>query len=226
MRGAQAIAIIPARGGSKGLARKNVLPLAGQPLIAHSIRVALATPDFDAVVVSTDDQEIADVARRCGAQVPFLRPEALARDDSPVGLAVDFTLRGLGIGPDDPALVATLYPTHPLRSVRLMELLLGKLRQGHTHVTTVAPVRYGPLFARGPESGPERTWTRAFPGADATHVREYGVFIGRRQGEERPNPYYHILDNPLMRLDIDDASDMALAGAVLERGLFDFEEAL
>ena len=47
-----------------------------------------------------------------------------------------------------------------------------------------------------------------------------------RQGEERPNPYYHILDNPLMRLDIDDASDMALAGAVLERGLFDFEEAL
>lgn len=74
---------ICARGGSKGILRKNLRLLAGKPLIAHTIVNALACKTIDRVVVSTDDQEIADVAKQYGAEVPFMRPRELARDDSP-----------------------------------------------------------------------------------------------------------------------------------------------
>lgn len=78
-----AIAIIPARGGSKRIPRKNVRPFAGKPMIAWSIEAALASRVFDEVVVSTDDEEIAAVARSCGAQVPFRRPPELSDDHTP-----------------------------------------------------------------------------------------------------------------------------------------------
>ena len=68
-------AIIPARGGSKGVPRKNARPLAGLPLVAYSIRAALACPQVDRVLVSTDDEEIAAIAVEHGAEVPFLRPD-------------------------------------------------------------------------------------------------------------------------------------------------------
>src|SRR5690606_14672723 len=81
------IAFVFARGGSKGVPRKNVRPLDGRPLIAHSIEVGLATPGVETVIVSTDDAEIAAVARAYGAEVPFLRPAELAQDSSPEWLA-------------------------------------------------------------------------------------------------------------------------------------------
>lgn len=69
------IAIIPARGGSKRIPRKNIKEFCGKPLIAYSIEVALASKLFERVIVSTDDQEIAEIAKRYGAEVPFLRPK-------------------------------------------------------------------------------------------------------------------------------------------------------
>lgn len=77
------VAIIPARGGSKGLPGKNVRRLAGKPLIAYSIEAAKGSPYVDRVLVSTDDPTIADVAKQWGAEVPFLRPAALAKDLTP-----------------------------------------------------------------------------------------------------------------------------------------------
>jgi len=74
------IAIIPARGGSKRIPRKNILEFAGMPMIAHSILAAKKTGIFDKVVVSTDDAEIADVAKHYGAEIPFIRPESLSDD--------------------------------------------------------------------------------------------------------------------------------------------------
>jgi pseudaminic acid cytidylyltransferase len=74
------IAIIPARGGSKRIPRKNIRPFCGKPMIARSIEAALESGVFDAVVVSTDDDEIASVAESCGAQVPFRRPPELSND--------------------------------------------------------------------------------------------------------------------------------------------------
>jgi N-acylneuraminate cytidylyltransferase len=78
------LAVIPARGGSKGLPGKNVRPLAGLPLIAHSIRLASLCPEIDRCIVSTDSQQIADVAREYGGDVPFLRPADLAEDTTPM----------------------------------------------------------------------------------------------------------------------------------------------
>jgi N-acylneuraminate cytidylyltransferase len=78
------LAIIPARGGSRGLPGKNIRPLVGLPLIAHSLRFASMCPGIDRCIVSTDNEEIAAVARAHGGDVPFLRPAELAQDDTPM----------------------------------------------------------------------------------------------------------------------------------------------
>jgi CMP-N,N'-diacetyllegionaminic acid synthase len=82
-QGLTIIGAVCARGGSKGVPRKNLRHLAGKPLIAHTIQCARACPIFDRIVTSTDDDEIAAVARQHGSEVPFLRPSHLAQDDSP-----------------------------------------------------------------------------------------------------------------------------------------------
>ncbi len=77
------LAVIPARGGSKRIPRKNIKPFAGQPMIAHAITAARASKLFDHVIVSTDDQEISHIARKWGAETPFARPAELADDHTP-----------------------------------------------------------------------------------------------------------------------------------------------
>ena len=74
------IAIIPARGGSKGLPGKNIRILNGKPLIQHTIEAALQASCIDRVIVTTDDEKIAEVAKKTGAEVPFIRPDVLASD--------------------------------------------------------------------------------------------------------------------------------------------------
>src|SRR3989304_4564407 len=90
------LAVIPARGGSKGLPGKNIRPLAGIPLIAHSILLARLCPEIDRLAVSTDSPEIAAVAKQYGADVPFMRPAELARDDSPSWPVVRHALEARG----------------------------------------------------------------------------------------------------------------------------------
>jgi N-acylneuraminate cytidylyltransferase len=106
------LGLIPARGGSQALPRKNVLPLAGKPLIAWSITAALASRYLDRVVLSSDDQEIMDVARAWGCEVPFRRPLGLAAGDTPTIEVVFHALDALP-GFD---YVVLLQPTSPLRS--------------------------------------------------------------------------------------------------------------
>lgn len=107
------LAVIPARGGSKRVPRKNIRPFCGKPMIVWSIEAALASKCFDQVVVSTDDAEVAAVSRAAGAQVPFLRPPHLSDDmtaTTPViAHAIEwFTERG-----ERPALVCCIYATAP-----------------------------------------------------------------------------------------------------------------
>ncbi|GHB83394.1 acylneuraminate cytidylyltransferase family protein [Persicitalea jodogahamensis] len=122
------LAIIPARGGSKGLPGKNILPLAGHPLIAYSIKAALDTPGISRVIVSTDSEEIADIALRYGAEVPFLRPAAYATDSS---LDIDVFEHALTwLRENDnysPDLVVQLRPTSPIRYIADIEACLAKL---------------------------------------------------------------------------------------------------
>src|SRR5439155_7193608 len=82
-KGSEVLALIPARGGSKGIPRKNIKVVAGKPLIAYSIEQALASRLITRTIVSTDDPEIAQVAREFGAKVPFMRPGEFAQDLSP-----------------------------------------------------------------------------------------------------------------------------------------------
>jgi N-acylneuraminate cytidylyltransferase len=106
-------AIIGARGGSKGVPGKNIRVVAGKPLIAWTIAAARGAACVDRVVVSTDDEAIADVARACGAEVPFLRPAELARDDTPGIAPVRHALETLGVTSPWTLL---LQPTSPLRT--------------------------------------------------------------------------------------------------------------
>jgi CMP-N,N'-diacetyllegionaminic acid synthase len=105
------IALIPARGGSKGIPKKNVKDFCGKPLIAWSIDVALQATEVDRVIVTTDDQEIADISLNFGAEVPFLRPERFATDETP---GIEPVLHAISVLPQfDWVLV--LQPTSPLR---------------------------------------------------------------------------------------------------------------
>ena len=106
------LAIIPARGGSKGVPRKNIKPLMGKPLIGWSIDVAKQASCIDRIIVSTEDDEIASAARELGADVPFMRPAELAADDTP-GIAP--VLHAISQLPDYDW-VLLLQPTSPLRS--------------------------------------------------------------------------------------------------------------
>jgi CMP-N,N'-diacetyllegionaminic acid synthase len=111
------LAIIPARGGSKGLPGKNKRMFRGAPLIVHAIRAARAASCITDVWVSTDDAELADIARRAGAEVPALRPAAYATDEAHVSLAIlhSIDLYKARHG-TDPEAIAILPPTAPLRT--------------------------------------------------------------------------------------------------------------
>jgi CMP-N,N'-diacetyllegionaminic acid synthase len=109
------LAFIPARGGSKGLVKKNVIPLHGKPLLAWTIEQAKNSRLIDEILISTDDQEIAGIARDYGIDPPFLRPPALARDDSPVSNAVLHALDWLEGKRKHFDILVLLEPTSPLR---------------------------------------------------------------------------------------------------------------
>lgn len=129
--------VIFARGGSKGVPRKNIRLLAGKPLIAHAIEAAKAVPVLKHVFVSTDDPEIAEVARRYGAEVPFLRPTELAQDHSPEWLAWQHAIRALqhlngGRGLD---IMVSVPATSPLRLPKDIEACLGALQNSDADVS-------------------------------------------------------------------------------------------
>ncbi len=115
----ETLALIPARGGSKSIPRKNIRDFAGHPLIAYSIAAGLAAETVTRVIVSTDDEEIAAVARRYGAESPFLRPAAFAQDQTPDLPVFRHALEWLetheGYVPD---IVVQLRPTSPFRRVQ------------------------------------------------------------------------------------------------------------
>jgi CMP-N,N'-diacetyllegionaminic acid synthase len=112
------LAIIPARGGSKGLPKKNILSFCGEPLIAHSIRSALRSQHITQVVVSTDDEEIAEISKSFGAEVPFLRPLHLSQDNSLAKDAYLYTIEKLSetYPHVDYSSFIVLLPTAPLRT--------------------------------------------------------------------------------------------------------------
>lgn len=142
------IALICARGGSKGLPGKNIRPLAGRPLIAWAIGQARAVRRIERVIVSTDSEEIAAVAREAGAEVPFLRPAELAQDKSPERLvwrhALNYLMETDGAYPDALIVVPA---TAPLRAVEDLERCLDNYEAGGVDtVITVTDAHRNPYF--------------------------------------------------------------------------------
>lgn len=145
------LGLIPARGGSKGIPRKNIAPLAGKPLLAWTVETAGASGVLDRLVVSTDDPEIAEMARRLGAETPFIRPAELARDDTPgvePALHAVSWLRGKEDYQAD--LVLLLQPTSPLRSVDdIRGIVESARREGVDAAVSVTAAKKHPFWMRG-----------------------------------------------------------------------------
>lgn len=134
------LALIPARGGSKGVPRKNLRTLAGKSLLAYAIEAAQGSASITRTVVSTEDEEIAAAARDLGCEM-IRRPDALARDETPMKAVVEHALGVLQQGGYKPDVTVLLQPTSPLRSAGHIEGALALLEsRGAGSVVSVGPV--------------------------------------------------------------------------------------
>jgi CMP-N,N'-diacetyllegionaminic acid synthase len=175
------LAIIPARGGSKGVPRKNIRLLAGRPLLAYTADAALNSQRLSRVILSTDDEEIAAVGRACGLEVPFLRPKELARDDTPTLPVLQHAVGVLDEMNAKFDAVCLLQPTNPLRTSATIDACLELLETtGADSVATVLPV---PL-----EYNPH--WV---------YFRDGGGFLRLSTGETTPIPRRQLLPEAFRR---------------------------
>lgn len=216
------VAIVPARGGSKGLPGKNLMPLGGRPLLARAIDAARASAVIDRIVVSTDDADIARCARDEGAEV-LQRPAELAQDETPTQEVLVHAAEALGLREDD--LVVVLQPTSPLRTgddvaaaVRL------HLDEAPDCVVSVTEPHPHPLWmfredeggALVPFSGPPPPRRQDLPRAWALNGAVYVARAGRVRGVGLLSG--RILPSPMPKersVDIDDAVDLRVAEALL-----------
>jgi N-acylneuraminate cytidylyltransferase len=228
------LAVIPARGGSKGLPGKNVRPLAGLPLLAHSVRCAERVARVRRTIVSTDSEEIAEVARRAGAEVPFLRPAELARDDTPTVPVLQHALAEMERR--DGCLygsVLLLEPTSPARLPEDVERAFAMLDgdAGADGVVACSRPHFNPLYVGVVEKG--GYVAPAFEGA--VHLRRQdapqffringALYLWRRAFVVRTGPAWiqgrhRLLEIPELRaFSIDDAQDMAMAELAVGSGM-------
>lgn len=226
------LGLIPARGGSKGLAGKNLMPLAGRPLIAHTIAAALASRRLTRVVVTTDDPAIAEAARRAGAETPFMRPAELAADDTPALPVIRHALEWLDQSGWRAGAVAYLQPTSPLRRAEHIDAAVDLLfREKADSVVSVVEVPHNfnpvsvlrltdgvlrPFLPQG--AGPlrrqdkPRALARNGPAvlvASRATILEQGVLYGPRT--------LPLVMSPQDSVDVDDAFDLELCEWLLAR---------
>jgi N-acylneuraminate cytidylyltransferase len=173
------LGIIPARQGSKGIPRKNLRLLAGKPLIAYAAEAAWASGVIDRLIVSTESEEIADLARALGIGVPFMRPAVLASDSSPMLPVVEHAVGEVERAGWSPSVIVLLQPTSPLRTPEHLRAAIALLVQtGCDSVVSVVevPKHYSPYFLM-----------RIEPNGRLTNFLPEGRMITRRQ--DAPSAY-------------------------------------
>lgn len=126
------VAIIPARGGSKRIFRKNIREFAGKPMIAHAILTAKSSDLFDKVIVSTDDLEIAEVSRKWGAEIPFTRPGELADDHTPTVPVIAHAIENCRVPVNAIQAVCCIYPCVPMLQVETLQTAIKILAEKKT----------------------------------------------------------------------------------------------
>ncbi|GGE35192.1 hypothetical protein GCM10007276_10880 [Agaricicola taiwanensis] len=217
------IAVVPARGGSKGLPRKNVLPLAGLPLIVHSLRCALAAREISRVVVSTDDEEIAAVARSVeGVEVPFMRPAHLATDSAS---AIDVHLHAAeALGTSE---LCVLLPTAPLRRAEDVDASVRLFRERKAEavlsVTAAKPAAWQQALAPDGRLSPPPGLASSIDnrqGYGEVVIPNGAVYVLDMEALARSRTYFgsrsfgHVM--PASRsIDIDGPDDLLMAEALL-----------
>lgn len=229
---ARVLGIIPARGGSKGISRKNVRPLRGIPLIAHTVRSALDAASLTLVIVSTDDDEIAQIASDQGAQVPFQRPPELSGDDATQAAVALHALAHCeeehGVPYD---IVVVLQPTSPLRRAEDIDATVGLLERDASASTAITVTPAGtshpnymykstatPGLLRSLAPQALGTQRQSF---DEVFVRNGAVYAVRRTHlvNERSlmaaETLAHVMPQSLS-VNIDTEFDLVLAGRVLQ----------
>jgi pseudaminic acid cytidylyltransferase len=150
----QTLCVIPARGGSKRLERKNVRELDGKPLLAYSIEAARNSDVFDKTIVSTEDDEIASVAKNHGATVPFTRPEELATDTAQVVDVLDHVLKQYEARDEEITELGVLFPTAPLRTAKDVRNAYEKFTaHDASFLMSVTDYTYSPVQALAEENG-------------------------------------------------------------------------
>jgi len=123
------LALVPARGGSKGIPDKNIRPLAGRTLLDYVARASAASGVVDRIVLSTDSERIAEEGRRVGLEVPFMRPSALAQDETPMLPVIEHAVDVLARQGWDAEIVVLLQPTSPLRTAAHVRAAVQELRE-------------------------------------------------------------------------------------------------
>ena len=193
--------------------------------MAYSILAARYSQHIDRVVVSTEDEKIASVARQWGADVPFLRPREMAGDESNVGDAISYTINQLG-GHSESRAFVILFPTSPFRTPAFIDQMLELLFKGYRSVTTVKEITVDPklLFIEDSrnenglvnllgENGTIPSWKK--------YYRPYATFHAST-GRQIEKHYYHVLTDKCMLIDIDTPKDLRWAESVINNNLFDF----
>ncbi|EJD6508751.1 MULTISPECIES: cytidylyltransferase domain-containing protein [Providencia] len=222
------MAFIPARGGSKRLPHKNILPLAGQPLISWSIEAAQNSQYIDDIFVSTDDADIAEVSTSYGVKIPELRPSHLATDEASTESVITYTLDKFG---KDIDIIVLLQPTSPLRNAQHIDTALEMyIEKNAFSIVSVTPCEHSPLWANTlpknhsmgnfirPESLKRSQELNTFyriNGAiyifDAKKLMEYGEI------RYTPESYAFIMD-PIHSVDIDQSIDFSFAELLIHQG--------
>ncbi|MDQ3649229.1 MAG: acylneuraminate cytidylyltransferase family protein [Acidobacteriota bacterium] len=150
------LGLIPARGGSKGVPRKNIRPLCGKPLLQYTADAALAARRLSRVILSTEDREVAEVGRQSGLDVPFMRPAELAQDDTPTLPVVQHAVRWMEAHDEYFDAICLLQPTSPLRRAQDIDACIERLEQSEADaVVTILPVpaEYNPHWVYFQDDG-------------------------------------------------------------------------
>jgi N-acylneuraminate cytidylyltransferase len=228
------LAVIPARAGSKGVPDKNVRPLAGVPLLVHSLRLASLCPEIARTVVSTDSERIAEVARAAGGDVPFLRPAELAQDDTPMLPVLLHALAELDLDGSRYERLLLLDPTSP---ARLPEDVAGaheilRTDESADGVVSVSEPSFNPLWTSvldrdGYLEPAFDDATRYGRRQDVPRVLRINAALYlfrstflRREEESWLNGRHRLLEIPELRaFHLDAEDDFRLCELVLERGL-------
>ena len=238
----EVLALIPARGGSKSIPRKNIRPFAGHPLVAYSIAAGLAAETVTRVIVSTDDEEIAEIARQYGAETPFLRPVDYAHDLTPDLPVFQHALRWLDENERyRPEIVVQLRPTSPFRRVHHIDQAVYHLIE-HPEADSIRSVCV-------PFQNPYKMWRVTEEGFMRPILEVPGCEAYNMPRQELPQVYWQtgyvdaawadtilnknsmtgdyilpLVISPSEWIDIDSADDWRRAERLLESGEVTFDE--